>query len=131
MVLFNDPIPGPDPAARAVRLAIEMRTAAAALTAEWRRRGHEIGFGIGSAQGYATLGHIGFNDQIDYTAMGTVTNLAARLCDAASDGQILVSQRVAASVEDMAGLSPVDDVPLKGLTRPGTVHAVIALHQKR
>jgi class 3 adenylate cyclase/CheY-like chemotaxis protein len=127
MVFFNDPIPCPDPAARAVRLAIDMRTTAATLTAEWRGRGHEIGFGIGIAQGYATLGRIGFNDQIDYTAMGTVTNLAARLCDAARDGQILVSQRVAASIEGVATLSSLGDVPLKGLTRPGAVHAVTAL----
>jgi class 3 adenylate cyclase/CheY-like chemotaxis protein len=127
MVFFNDPIPCPDPAARAVRLATDMRTAAATLTAEWRGRGHEIGFGIGIAQGYATLGRIGFNDQIDYTAMGTVTNLAARLCDAARDGQILVSQRVAASIGGVAILSLLGDVPLKGLTRPGAVHAVTAL----
>jgi adenylate cyclase len=129
MVFFNDPIPCPDPAARAVRLAIDMRSAATTLTAEWRRRGYEIGFGIGIAQGYATLGRIGFNDQIDYTAMGTVTNLAARLCDAARDGQILVSQRVAASIDDVATLSPLGELSLKGLTRPGTVHAVTALRQ--
>jgi adenylate cyclase len=129
MVFFNDPIPCPDPAARAVRLAVDMRAAAAALTTEWCRQGHEIGFGIGIAQGYATLGRIGFNDQIDYTAMGTVTNLAARLCDVAQDGQILVSQRVAASIEDVATLSPLGEVSLKGLTRPGAVYAVAALRE--
>ena len=127
MVFFNDPLPCPDPAARAVRLAVEMRAAVAALAAEWRRRGHELGFGVGIAQGYATLGRIGFKDHIDYTAMGTVTNLAARLCDAARDGQILVSQRVAAAVEELATLAPLGEIALKGLTRPGIVHAVTAL----
>jgi adenylate cyclase len=82
MVFFNDPLPCPDPAARAVRLAIEMRDTVAALAVEWRRRGHQIGFGVGIAQGYATLGQIGFEGHVDYTAIGTVTNLAARLCDA-------------------------------------------------
>jgi adenylate cyclase len=127
MVFFNDPLPCPDPAARAVRLAAEMRAAVAALATEWRKRGHEIGFGVGIAQGFATLGRIGFKDHIDYTAMGTVTNLAARLCDAAKDGQILISQRVAAEVEKAAALESIGEVPLKGLTRPGVVHRVIAL----
>src|SRR5262252_873252 len=119
MVFFNDPLPCPDPAARAVRLAVEMRAAVTVLAADWRKSGHEIGFGIGVAQGYATLGRIGFKDHIDYTAMGTVTNLAARLCDAARDGQILVSQRAAASIEAVVALESIGEIPLKGLTRPG------------
>ena len=127
MVFFNDPIPCPDPAARAVRLAVDMREAVMALAERWRRRGHEIGFGVGIAQGYATLGRIGFKDHIDYTAMGTVTNPAARLCDAAQDGQILISQRAAASVETLADMEPLGEIPLKGLTRPGTAHAVLGL----
>ena len=127
MVFFNDPLPCPDPAPRAVRLAVEMRTAVAALAAEWRKRSHEIGFGIGIAQGYATLGRIGFKDHIDYTAMGTVTNLAARLCDAARDGQILISQRVASEVDGAASVESIGEIPLKGLTRPGVVHQVIGL----
>jgi class 3 adenylate cyclase len=127
MVFFNDPLPCPDPAARAVRLAVEMRAAVAALAAEWRRRGYEIGFGVGIAQGYATLGRVGFKDHIDYTAMGTVTNLAARLCDAARDGQILISQRAAASMGDLAKLDPIGEIPLKGLSRPGIVHQVLSL----
>jgi class 3 adenylate cyclase len=127
MVFFNDPLPCPDPAARAVRLAVEMRAAVTALAADWRRRGHELGFGVGIAEGFATLGRIGFKDHIDYTAMGTVTNLAARLCDAARDGQILVSQRVAAAVDELAALTALGEITLKGLTRPGTVHAVEAL----
>lgn len=127
MVFFNDPLPCPDPAARAVRLAAEARDAVAALSLEWRRRGHQIGFGLGIAQGYATLGQIGFKDHIDYTAVGTVTNLAARLCDAARDGQILISQRVAAAVNETATVEAVGEMQLKGLTRPGIVHRVVRL----
>ena len=127
MVFFNDPLPCPDPAARAVRLAVEMRATMADLAQQWRKLGHLIGFGIGIAQGYATLGHIGFEGHVDYTAIGTVTNLAARLCDSARDGQILVSQRVAAALDGLARLEPLDEVSLKGLTRPGQVHQVIAL----
>ncbi|SDR28026.1 Adenylate and Guanylate cyclase catalytic domain-containing protein [Rhizobiales bacterium GAS191] len=129
MVFFNDPIPCPDPAARAVRLAAEMRKAMESLAAEWRRRGHQLGFGVGVAQGYATLGQIGFEGHVDYTAIGTVTNLAARLCDAAHDGQILVSQRVAAAVEELAALEAIGELPLKGLSRPGIVHQVIGLRE--
>jgi adenylate cyclase len=77
MILFNDPLPCPDPALRAVSLAVEMRAAVTALASGWRRRGHEIGFGVGIAQAYATLGHVGFEDHIEYTAMGTVTVTAA------------------------------------------------------
>jgi len=127
MVFFNDPIPCPDPTTRAVRLAVEMREAAQSLAKEWRKRGHEIGFGVGVAQGFATLGQIGFEGQVDYTAIGTVINLAARLCDAARDGQILVSQRIAAGVEEVANVEPVGEIQLKGLTRPGVVHQVIGL----
>lgn len=124
MVFFNDPVPCADPAARAVRLANEMREAMTVLATEWRQRGHEIGFGVGVAQGYATLGQIGFEGHIDYTAIGTVTNLAARLCEAARDGQVLISQRVAAANEGAAVLEPLGEIPLKGLTRPGGVYQV-------
>ncbi len=127
MILFNDPLPCPDPALRAVRLAVEMREAVAALASAWRRRGHEIGFGVGIAQGYATLGHVGFEDHIEYTAMGTTTNLAARLCDAARDGQVLISQRVAAGVDHAASIEDIGEIPLKGLTRSGTVYQVMGM----
>jgi adenylate cyclase len=122
MVFFNDPVPIPDPAARAVRMAIAMREAAGSLVSAWRRRGAQLGFGVGIAQGYATLGQIGFAERADYTAIGTVTNLASRLCDAASDGQILVSQRVAAeldgNIEGNFGLEEIDALTLKGVTQP-------------
>jgi class 3 adenylate cyclase/CheY-like chemotaxis protein len=127
IIFFNDPLPCPDPAARAARLALAMCEAAEALALGWRRRGHQIGFGIGIAQGYATLGQIGFEGRVEYTAIGTVINFASRLCDAAKDGQILVSQRVAAAIEDIAVTEPVGDLALKGLTRPGIVHRVVAL----
>src|SRR5262249_13375408 len=102
MVFFNDPVPIPDPAERAVKMAMAMREAAGELIAAWRPRGCDLGFGAGIAWGYATLGQIGFSDRSGYTAIGTVCNLAARLCDEAMDGQILVSGRVAATVGAVA-----------------------------
>jgi adenylate cyclase len=127
IVFFNDPLPCLDPALRAVRLAVEMRDAVTALSRSWAARGHEIGFGVGIAQGYATLGRIGFAERFDYTAIGTVTNLAARLCDAAGDGQILVTRRIAAALDSGAEFEPVGDLSLKGLTRPVAVLNVQAL----
>ena len=125
MVFFNDPTPVPDPAARAVRMALAMRDRVGELSAGWRRQGHELGAGIGIAQGYATLGAIGFEGRVDYGAIGTVTNLAARLCAEASAGQILVSQRVAAAVEETAALEPVGPLTLKGFTRPVPTFSVL------
>jgi class 3 adenylate cyclase len=119
IVFFNDPVPCPDPALRALRLAVEMRDRVSSLARSWAARGHEIGFGVGIAQGYATLGRIGFAERSDYTAIGTVTNLAARLCDEAGDGQILVTRRVAAAIDDsFAEFEPLGDLALKGLSRP-------------
>jgi len=120
-VLFNDPVPCPDPALRAARLAVEMREAVASLARSWIARGHEIGFGVGIAQGYATLGRIGFEGRSDYTSIGTVTNLAARLCDEAKDGQILVTRRIAAAIDNLAEFEPLGDLALKGLSRPVSV----------
>ena len=94
MVFFNDPVPIPNPAERAVNIAVAMRDAAGTLTTVWRERGRDLGFGAGIAQGYATLGQIGFSERSGYTAIGTVCNVAARLCAEAKDGQILLSQRV-------------------------------------
>ena len=127
MVFFNDPRPCPDPAERAVRLAVAMREAVAALAAAWRKRGHQVGFGIGIAQGFATLGQIGFEGRFDYSAIGTVVNTAARLCDAAADGQILVTSRVAIAVGDLAELAAMGALALKGLSRPLAVSNVLAL----
>ena len=124
MVFFNDPVPCPDPAERAVRMAAAMREAAGNLTVAWRRRGRVLGFGAGIAQGYATLGQIGFADRSGYTAIGTVCNLAARLCAEAKDGQILVAQRVAVAVEETTQLEQVGELTLKGLTQPVVAYNV-------
>jgi len=118
MVFFNDPVPIPDPAERAVKMAMAMREEAGKLIAAWRRHGCELGFGAGIAQGFATLGQIGFSDRSGYTAIGTVCNLAARLCAEAKDGQILVSSRIAEAVEAVATLEDLGNLELKGLRRP-------------
>ncbi len=125
MVLFNDPLPCEDAAERAVGMAVEMRAAVAGLQAGWRRRGREIGFGVGIAQGYATLGQIGFAQRVDYTAIGTVCNLAARLCAEARDGQILVSKRIAAAIEGTVTLDEIGDLALKGLSQAVAVYNVV------
>jgi adenylate cyclase len=127
MVFFNDPLPCPDPAPRGVKLAVAMRDGVAQLSQTWRKRGHQIGFGVGVAQGFATLGRIGFDARFDYTAIGTVTNLAARLCAEANDGQILITHRIAGAVEDIADLEPLGELTLKGLSRPTPVHNVRGL----
>ena len=127
MVFFNDPLPCPDPAARAVRLAVAMRECTLELAQSWHSRGYSIGFGVGIAQGYATLGRIGFEGRFDYAAIGTVTNVAARLCAEARDSQILVTQRIAGEVADVANVSPLDEIRLKGLSRPVAVFNVEGL----
>jgi len=118
MVFFNDPLPCPNPAERAVKMAMAMREAAGALIAEWRDRGRDLGFGAGIAQGYATLGQIGFSERSGYTAIGTVCNVAARLCAEAKDGQILLSQRINAALKGSVVTEQVGAVALKGLTQP-------------
>jgi len=127
MVFLNDPVPVPNPAERAVRMALEMRDCLEILTRTWRKQGIELGFGIGIAHGYATMGAIGFEGRWQYGAIGTVANLAARLCDEARDGQILVSQRVYAQVEELVEAEPVGEVTLKGLHRPVTTYNVLRL----
>jgi adenylate cyclase len=124
-VFFNDPVPCPDPAERAVKMAVAMREAAGALIAKWRRRGRELGFGAGIAQGYATLGQIGFAEHVGYAAIGTVCNLAARLCAEAKDGQILVAQRVAVTIEETTVLEEMGSFALKGLTKPVSAFNVL------
>jgi class 3 adenylate cyclase len=118
LTLFNDPIPYPDHAQRAVRMAVEMRDSVGKLTENWRNRGHALGFGIGVAVGYATLGQIGFDRRLEYAAVGSVTNLASRLCDEAAGGQIIVSQRVYGMVKPWVDAAPIPALTLKGFNRP-------------
>jgi adenylate cyclase len=118
MVFFNDPIPLDDPTRRAVEMALDMRDRVAGLVESWSRLGHDLGFGVGIAQGFATLGRIGYEGRFDYAAIGTVTNLAARLCGEADAGQVLVSQRVFGAVEAVAAGDPVGALELKGFSRP-------------
>ena len=124
MVFFNDPVPIPDPAERAVKMAVAMREAAGTLIAAWRERGRELGFGAGIAQGYATLGQIGFSERSGYTAIGTVCNVAARLCAEAKDGQILLSQRVNVALKGSVATEQVGALALKGLTQPVVAYNV-------
>ena len=125
MVVFNDPVPVDNPALQAVLMAIEMRDAIGALTETWRRWGHEIGFGIGIAHGFATLGTIGFEGRFDYAAIGTVSNVASRLCDEAKPGQILISPRVLTKVENAVKVEPVGEFELKGIRRPLAAYNVL------
>ena len=118
MVLFNDPLRCPDPSVRAVRMAVEMRAQVNGLTAKWRKQGHELGFRMGISYGYATLGRIGFEGRFDYSAVGTVVNLAARLCAEARDGQILIDGKVLSAIEALAETQPAGELTFKGLHRP-------------
>jgi len=127
MIFFNDPVPVPDPAERAIRMALAMRERVHQLVMVWQKRGYELALGVGIAQGYATIGAIGFEGRWDYGAIGTVTNLAARLCGEAKGGQILVHQRVATTIEDLADLEEIGPLTLKGLLRPVSAFNVIGL----
>jgi adenylate cyclase len=125
MVFFNDPAPIPEPELQAARLTLAMREQIGKLAEGWRKRGYELGLGAGIAVGHATLGRIGFEGRYDYGALGAVTNLAARLSDEAAPGQILLSQRVYAALEDRVETRPVADLELKGFTRPVPVHELV------
>jgi adenylate cyclase len=117
-VLFNDPLPIPNPAERAVRMALAIRERVGRMSGDWVKRGYELSLGIGIAQGYATIGAIGFEGRWDYSAIGTVTNLAARLCGEAAGDQVLISQRVHAGVEALVDVEPQQVLNLKGFHRP-------------
>jgi adenylate cyclase len=125
MVFFNDPVPCPDPAVRAVKLAVALRTAVDHLANGWAKKGYQLGFGVGIAQGYATLGRIGFEDRLDYTAIGTVVNQAARLCGEAKAGEILITQRVATEVEGAIDVEHLGELSLKGLRQPVTIFRLL------
>jgi class 3 adenylate cyclase len=127
MIFFNDPVPVPNPGERAVRMALAMRDCVSELIGSWRRRGYELGLGIGIAQGQATLGAIGFEGRWDYAAIGPVTNLAARLCDEAKAGQILISKRVLASMEGLLRVEPAGEMSLAGFQKPVPAYNVLGI----
>jgi class 3 adenylate cyclase len=126
MILFNAPIQFEDHVKRAVKMSVEMRDTIGRLCERWRNRGHNLGFGIGIALGYATLGQIGFEQRLEYAAIGSVTNLASRLCDEAEAGQIVVSRRVYGMVEEWVEGRPIDDLTLKGFNHPILAAEIVA-----
>ena len=127
MILFNDPVPVPDHELQAIRMALAMRDSVAVLVRGWKKRGFSLGFGVGIAGGYATIGTIGFEGRLDYGAIGTGTNLAARLCGEAADGQILISPRIFSKVEAHVETESVGELTLKGFHRPVAAHNVLAI----
>ncbi|MBT4115238.1 MAG: adenylate/guanylate cyclase domain-containing protein [Rhodospirillaceae bacterium] len=127
MAFFNDPVPCPDPAERAVRMAVAMREEMATTIVEWRKRGIDLGFGIGITSGYATLGHIGSEEQFHYTCIGSVANLASRLCDQAQHGQILISERILADIGEFADVERMEDGVLKGFNKPVPMYDVVGI----
>jgi class 3 adenylate cyclase len=129
MIFFNDPVPVPNPAERAIRMALAMRERVAGLAQGWRKRGFDLDFGIGIAQGYATIGAIGFEGRWDYGAIGTVTNLAARLCGEAKPGQVLISRRMVGTVEELVEAEPVGELALKGFSRPVSAFNLVRLKE--
>ena len=127
MIFFNDPVQIDNPAERAVRMAVAMQERVAELMVKWSKRGYDLGFGIGVSAGYATIGAIGFEGRWDYGAIGTVTNLSARLCGEAKPGQTLISQRVFGAVEELIDSEKVGDLTLKGFSRPVAAYNVLRL----
>jgi len=125
MVIFNDPVPVENPALQAVLMALDMRNAIGGMIEKWRALGHDLGFGIGIAHGFATLGTIGFEGRFDYAAIGTVSNVASRLCDEAKPGQILISPRVRQAVEKAVTVESVGEFALKGIRRPMLAYNVL------
>jgi adenylate cyclase len=125
MIIFNDPIPCADHTERTVRLALDMRHAVEKVLNDWKRKGHTLGFGIGIASGYATLGQIGFEQRRDYTAIGSVTNLASRLCDEAKAGQIVISQRALSAIESRVEARLIGELTLKGFHRPMPAYEIV------
>lgn len=127
MVFFNDPVPCEDPAWQAVQLGLGMRSRVELLSAKWRRRGHHLRLGVGIAIGHATCGQYGFDGRFEYSAIGHVTNLAARLCGEAKGGQVLVTERISNMIEDRVEIEQVGELVLKGMTRPVAAFNVVAV----
>lgn len=129
MIFFNDPVPVSNPSEHAIRMALEMQERFAGLAVAWHKHDYDIDLGIGIAKGFATLGAIGFEGRIDYGAIGSVTNLAARLCSEASPGQIIIAKKVLATVEDLVQVEPMGDLHLKGFHKPVPAFNVISLKE--
>jgi adenylate cyclase len=126
MAIFNDPVQMPNPALQAVQMALDLRSVIGTLMEKWRLLGHDLGFGIGISHGFATLGTIGFEGRYDYAAIGTVSNVASRLCDEAKPGQILISPRVFMAIQDTITADPIGEFTLKGIRRPIAAYNVLA-----
>ena len=131
MVFFNDPLPCDQPELKAMELALSMRARFDELNLKWKKQGYQLGFGIGIASGYATLGIVGYEDRYDYTANGNAVNLASRLCDTAADGQILISKKTYLAVEDQVEASEIGELTLKGIARPVVAYNLAGLDQLR
>lgn len=127
MIFFNDPVVIPDAAEKALRMAIAMRDRVEALSDVWRKNGHDLTVGIGIAQGFATIGGIGFDGRLDYGAVGTVTNMAARLCGEAKGGQILTNRKTLSQFERLVEASSIGQLSLKGFAKPVSVFNIVAL----
>lgn len=129
MIFFNDPVVVPNPAERAIRMAVAMRDRVNEIIIGWHKRGLDLSLGIGIAQGYATIGAIGFEGRLDYAAIGTVTNLAARLCGEAKGGQILTNRRTLSEIEQLVDAEPVGELQLKGFAKPIPAYSITALRR--
>jgi adenylate cyclase len=127
MIFFNDPVVVPNPAERALRMAVAMRDRVEEMSVRWRKRANDLSLGVGIAQGYATIGAIGFEGRIDYGAIGTVTNLAARLCGEAKGGQILTNRKTLSEFEDLVDAAPLGELLLKGFAKPVVAVRIDAL----
>jgi class 3 adenylate cyclase len=127
MIFFNDPVPVENAAERAVRMALAMRAQVKELTVRWRKLGHDLDFGVGIAQGYATIGAIGYEGRWEYGAIGSVPNMAARLCGEAKPGEILVTRRLLGSVEELVEVESAGELTLKGFHRPIAAHKILRL----
>ena len=127
MIFFNDPVVVPDSAARALHMAVAMRERVNEMSIVWGKHGYDLSLGIGIAQGYATIGAIGFEERLDYGAVGAVTNLAARLCGEAKGGQILTNRKTLSQFEQLVEAEPIGEVSLKGFAKPISVYSIEAL----
>lgn len=129
MVVFNDPVVVPNPAERALRMALAMRDRVNDLSVGWNRRGYELGLGLAIAQGFATIGAIGFEGRIDYGAVGRVTNLAERLCGEAASGQILTNRKTLSQIDELVEAEPIGDLVLKDFASPLPAFNIAALRR--